>query len=374
MKNALLDWVKEGGTIVFEGSGGWTALQKMNINGFGSSKTFSAGSNQKLLYRSLGDGSVWFLGKTLSQTVSRLTDERKSQFILILSKGASGSYSEDFSSLSVYENSSLLYRLRTHKSSAVCLLAACFSILIFIVGTSTRYSRPFIRSLTVLSDENSRENENSETIYTSIQAPFNSSYEVSINPAYHVTSLMEEYYWGSGTQNGTVNAKRVVSFDFSKEQTLLSLENLTAFSSRCFALGNNISGIGTITGTVEENASGVFGTLVNNTEYELISAVVNTGNELALIEHWKPGETIDLETEQQNGRVHMMTKDQFSEGAYKNRGQWIGKLADYYEYYLYTKKEQLYVMAQIDYMPAIQQYTDYPVENDTIICLSVTQN
>ena len=137
----------------------------------------------------------------------------------------------------------------------------------------------------------------------------------------------------------------------------MSLENLTAFSSRCFALGNNISGIGTITGTVEENASGVFGTLVNNTEYELISAVVNTGNELALIEHWKPGETIDLETEQQNGRVHMMTK-----------------LADYYEYYLYTKKEQLYVMAQIDYMPAIQQYTDYPVENDTIICLSVTQN
>ena len=204
----------------------------------------------------------------------------------------------------------------------VCLLAACFSILIFIVGTSTRYSRPFIRSLTVLSDENSRENENSETIYTSIQAPFNSSYEVSINPAYHVTSLMEEYYWGSGTQNGTVNAKRVVSFDFSKEQTLLSLENLTAFSSRCFALGNNISGIGTITGTVEENASGVFGTLVNNTEYELISAVVNTGNELALIEHWKPGETIDLETEQQNGRVHMMTKDQFSDGAEALPAEW----------------------------------------------------
>ena len=117
-QKALLDWVKEGGTLVFEGSGGWTALQKMNISGFGSSKTFSAGSNQKLLYRSLGDGSVWFLGKTLSQTVSRLTDERKSQFIMTLSKGASGSYSEDFSSLSVYENSSLLYRLRTHKSSA----------------------------------------------------------------------------------------------------------------------------------------------------------------------------------------------------------------------------------------------------------------
>ena len=413
VKNALLDWVKEGGTLIFEGSGGWTALQKMNISGFGSSKTFSAGSNQKLLYRSLGDGSVWFLGKTLSQTVSRLTDERKSQFILTLSKGASGSYSEDFSSLSVYENSSLLYRLRTHKSSAetpkiwiyvaililylavgipgiyllvrkkkrirwfrplVCLLAACFSILIFIVGTSTRYSQPFIRSLTVLSDENSRENENNETIYTSIQAPFNSSYEVSINPAYKVTSLMEEYYWGSGTQNGTVNAKRVVSFDISKEQTLLSLENLTAFSSRCFALENDIPDIGTITGTVEENTSGVFGTLVNNTEYELISSVVNTGNELELIEHWKPGETIDLEAEQQNGRVHIMTKDQFSEGAYKNRGQWIGKLADYYEYYLYIKREQVYVMAQIDYTPAIQQYTDYPVENDTIICLSVTQN
>lgn len=70
MKNALLDWVKEGGTIVFEGSGGWTALQKMNINGFGSSKTFSAGSNQKLLYRSLGDGSVWFLENTQPDCVT----------------------------------------------------------------------------------------------------------------------------------------------------------------------------------------------------------------------------------------------------------------------------------------------------------------
>ena len=109
--------------------------------------------------------------------------------------------------------------------SPACLSACCM-LFHFDIHSRNKHTlfAAIYSSLTVLSDENSRENENSETIYTSIQAPFNSSYEVSINPAYHVTSLMEEYYWGSGTQNGTVNAKRVVSFDFSKEQTLLSLE------------------------------------------------------------------------------------------------------------------------------------------------------
>ena len=74
----MLDWVKEGGTIVFEGSGGWTALQKMNINGFGSSKTFSAGSNQKHALPKSWRWKCMVSWKTLSQTVSRLTDERKS--------------------------------------------------------------------------------------------------------------------------------------------------------------------------------------------------------------------------------------------------------------------------------------------------------
>ena len=97
------------------------------------------------------------------------------------------------------------------------------------------------------------------------------------------------------------------------------------------------------------------------------------GDELALIEHWQSGERIDLEEEQKNGRVHMMTKDQFSDGAYLNRGQWIGNLSDYYEYFLYADVRELSVMAQIDYTPTLQEYTDYPMENDTILRLSITQ-
>ncbi len=413
VQKAMLAWVKSGGTLVFQGSGGWSMFQRMGVSGFGDSKNFSVGGNVKLLYRTLGSGKVWFLSGTLSQTAARLTDDRKTTLLKALSDGASGSYSEDYSSLTVYDKSPLIDRIKAHKSSAetpkvwqyvailvlylavgipgiyffvrrkkiirwfrplVCLLAVVFSILIFIAGTNTRYSRPFLQSLTVLSDENCEENTLTETVYTGIQAPFNSNYEVSLSHQYNVNAIMDAYYWGSGTQNGAVNAKRVATVSFHNDQTLLSMENLTAFSSRYFELQKNITGIGTITGTVTNNDFGLLGTLVNNTKYELVSAVVNVGDELALIEHWQPGETIDLEAEQKNGRVHMMTRDQFSDGAYRNRGQWIGQLSDYYEYFLYTENNNAAVMAQIDYTPALQEYTDYPVENNTILRLSVSSN
>lgn len=412
VQNALLEWVKEGGTIGFQGTGSWPMLQRMGITELGPSRNYSAGGNIKLLYRTYGDGKIWSLGGTLSQTVARLTDNRKSELLKALSAGASGNYSEDYSSLGVYEKTSLIYRIKQHKSSAetpdvwlyvaflciylgigipgmyafvrkkkrirwfrplVCVLAVGFSILIFIAGTETRYSRPFLRSVTVLTDERCSENKLMETVYAGIQAPFNSNYEVSISPQYTTTAMQDEFYWGSNTQNGAVNAKRVASISFADDQTLLSMENLTAFSARYFAFQKSTQGFGTVTGTVEQNSAGLTGTLVNNTEYELTSAVVNVGDELALIEHWQSGETIDLEEEQKNGRVHMMTKDQFSDGAYLNRGQWIGNLSDYYEYFLYADGRDLSVMAQIDYTPTLQEYTDYPMENDTILRLSITQ-
>lgn len=412
VQKAILDWIRSGGTLIFQGSGGWSMLERMGVTGFGSSKNFSVGGSGKLLYRNFGKGTVWFLGNTLSQTVARLTDSRKAQLLTALSAGSSGSYSDDYTSMSVYNETTLVYRIRQQKSSAqppdvglyvailvlylaigipgiyvlvrerkkirwfrplVCVLAIGFSVLIFIVGSGTRYSRPFLQSLTVLSDENCTENEVTQTVYTGIQAPFNSGYNISFYPQYSIMPLMEYDYWGSNTQNGTVNAKRIATISFDKSQTILKVENLTAFSARYFQLQQTVTGIGKITGSIEKNSdsSGLVGTLTNNTAYELVSAVVNVDDELALIEHWKPGETIELETEQKNGRVHMMTVEQFSDGAYQNRGQWIGQLSSFYEYFLYTKKDQTTVMAQIDYTPTIQKNTDYPVENNTILRLSV---
>ena len=415
VQTALLEWVRSGGTLIFQGSGGWSMLERMGVTGFGSSKNFSVGGTGKLLYRTFGKGTVWFLGSTLSQTVARLTDSKKAQLLTALSAGSSGSYSDDYTSLSVYNETALVYRISQQKSSAqppnvglyvailvlylaigipgiyvlvrerkkirwfrplVCVLAVGFSALIFVVGSGTRYSRPFLQSLTVLSDENCIENEVTQTVYTGIQAPFNSSYNVSFSPQYSIMPLMENQYWGSTTQNGTVNAKRVATISFDKSQTILSMENLTAFSARYFQLQQTVTGVGKITGSIEKNSdsSGITGTLTNNTAYELVSAIVNIDNELVLIEHWKPGERIELESEQKNGRVHMMTLEQFSDGAYQNRGQWIGQLSSFYEYFLYTKRDQTTVMAQIDYTPTIQKNTDYPVENNTILRLSVTDD
>ena len=412
VQNALLEWVKEGGTIGFQGLGTWSMLQRMGVMGFGKARNYSAGVNIKLLYRTYGKGTIWSLGDTLSQTVARLTDNRKSELLKALSAGTSGSYSEDYSSFSVYNDASLMYRIRQHKTSAetpdvwlyvaflciylgigipgvyafvrrkrrirwfrplVCVLAVGFSLLIFIAGTDTRYSRPFLKTLTVISNENCQENECTRTVYAGIQAPFNSNYEISFYPEYSIEAIQDEFYWGSNTQNGAVNAKRVAGIRFQEDQTLITMENLTAFSSRYFRFQMSTGGSDSITGTVSQATSGLSGTLVNNSSYQLNDVVINAGDQLALLDSWMAGETIDLEEEQKNGRVHMMTRDQFFDGAYKNRGDWDASLSDYYEYFLYTKSDQSAVMGWIDETMSIQKYTDYPMENDTIVRLMISQ-
>lgn len=409
VQNALLEWVKEGGTIAFQGSDAWTTIQSL---GFTHAKNYSAGTNITLLYCNYASGSMWSVGDTLSQTVARLTDSHKEKLLKTLSKGQSGGYSDNYTTLSVYDKSTLAERISCHKTSAetpniwiyvillcvylgvgipcvyvivrkrkrirwfrplVCVLAVSFSFVIFLLSAKTRYSRPFLRSMTLISDENCSDDTISETVYMGIQAPFNSRYEVSLNPDYKVTAIQGGYYWGSGTQNGIANARHVADISLEESQTLVAIENLTAFSSRYFCLETNKESFGKINGTVSDNETGLSGSITNNTSYKLYSVIVNAGEQLALIDSWNPGETIDLEMGQKEGTVHMMTLTQYEDGAYKNRGAWDASLSDYYEYFLYTKVDQNAVMARIDYTPQLQKNTEYPVENDTIVRLSVQE-
>ncbi len=409
VQNALLEWVKEGGTIAFQGSDAWTTIQSL---GFTHAKNYSAGTNITLLYCNYASGSMWSVGDTLSQTVARLTDSHKEKLLKALSKGQSGGYSDNYTTLSVYDKSTLAERISCHKTSAetpniwiyvillcvylgvgipcvyiivrkrkrirwfrplVCVLAVSFSFVIFLLSAKTRYSRPFLRSMTLISDENCSDDTISETVYMGIQAPFNSRYEVSLNPDYKVTAIQGGYYWGSGTQNGIANARHVADISLEESQTLVAIENLTAFSSRYFCLETNKKSFGQINGTVSDNETGLSGSITNNTSYKLYSVIVNAGEQLALIDSWNPGETIDLEAGQKEGTVHMMTLTQYEDGAYKNRGAWDASLSDYYEYFLYTKADQNAVMARIDYTPQLQKNTEYPVENDTIVRLSVQE-
>ena len=409
VQNALLEWVKEGGTIAFQGSDAWTTIQSL---GFTHAKNYSAGTNRKLLYCNYASGSMWSVGDTLSQTVARLTDSHKEKLLKALSKGQSGGYSDNYTTLSVYDKSTLTEQISCHKTSAetpniwiyvillcvylgvgipcvyiivrkrkrirwfrplVCVLAVSFSFIIFLLSAKTRYSRPFLRSMTLISDENCSDDTISETVYMGIQAPFNSRYEVSLNPDYKVTAIQGGYYWGNGTQNGIANARHVADIGLEESQTLVAIENLTAFSSRYFCLETNKESFGKINGTISDNETGLSGSITNNTSYKLYSVIVNAGEQLALIDSWNPGETIDLEMGQKKGTVHMMTLTQYEDGAYKNRGAWDASLSDYYEYFLYTKADQNAVMARIDYTPQLQKNTEYPVENDTIVRLSVQE-
>lgn len=406
VQEALLAWTEHGGCLVLEGKEGKSLLEELEPD-MGEAQQIHAGGSVRLTCILFGRSSIWLAEEPLSQLVPRLTDEQKSDLLLSLVSGASGSYSESCESGKLYQEEALTDLIAEHKVSArtpnvwiyaillgvylvigipgiyllvrrknrthwfrplVCVLAVVFSGIIFIISGKTRYSEPFFHTLTILTDDTSQA---AEQIYAGVQAPFNSSFQISISPEYDVKAMMNQAVWTDSTNSG--NRRRTAEITCLEDQTALVLGNLTAFSPRYFQLSRSAGSPGSIYGSLKITENGLIGTVTNETEYELVSAVIVCEGQLALAEHWQPGETMDLAEQQKAGRVHLLTKEQFLDGAYENRGKWIGSLSDYYEYLLYISSEAVYVMAEIDYTPQFQAYTGYPVENDTLVVLPVKE-
>ena len=415
IKNALLGWAADGGSIVLEGEKANDILNTIIEDAEDLKKEYTLGNAcvTAYVYKS---GMIWTAEKTLSHIVPTMMDEMQQELLKMLASTDRGGYSASYITSGIYDKIPLIYRLMRQKSSAkepnvwlyvtilvfyivlgiplayvvsqkkkkvrwfrplVCIIAVLFSLLIFAAGKNTRYSTAFMKTITVVSSD-VLSGGLKETVYAGIQAPFNSSYEVSIAPEYETHVLMDTEYWASSSNSSGM--KRVAVISEYEDQTSLSFANLTAFSTRYFEFSKKISNIGNVEGMIEKTDTGLSGKITNKTQFELVSALVFLDDKVALIEHWQPMETIDLEKEQKNARVHMMTLEQFSEGSYQNRGQWVGRLSDYYKYFLQEgnilQKElngKAGVMAEIAYESKLQQYTQYPIENNSMIIIPLTQ-
>lgn len=401
VQQAILAWTEGGGCLVLEGEGGEKLAQEL---GFSSepAKSYESISSVALSYVRYGAGSVWTVDEELSQSVPRLSDYQKSRLLLALAGGRSGLFCEDTESAASCLEANFTDVIAEHKTSSltpevgvytvllvgylllgipgvylyahrrkrvwwfrpgVCVLAVVFSLLIFAVGSETRYSAPFIKSVTLIKG-NSEITE--ECIYAGVQAPFNTGYEVSILPDYEVRAVMDQAEW-SNIFNVSYR-RHTAELTAAKDQTLLALGNLTAFSPRYFMLRKRMESVGEICFEPGSGDGRKQGAVTNGTGFELHSAVIFWGGQVYLAEDWGPGETLDLAQLLQDGSVQQLSREQFLSGGYQNRGGWQGKLADYYLYILDSADSgENLVMAQIDYEPLFQAYTDYSVENETVL-------
>lgn len=183
---------------------------------------------------------------------------------------------------------------------SVALSALAGSVLVYLIGSGTRFTEEFYTCATIV-DVNDGEAE--ELSYLNVRTPDSRPFSVQLPPEYRVTVLTRNSQWGGNGQEETLDGKRAwdVSLRFGEEDTRISVRNSRAFEPRFFKLersGEN-GPEGKITSRLEYFDGRLSGTITNEFPFALEDAAVFFyGQVLPLGKRLEPGETIELSDEE----------------------------------------------------------------------------
>ena len=175
-------------------------------------------------------------------------------------------------------------------------MAVIFSMAIYLMGTETRFSKPYAQYITFA---HIREGVESEELTFSLTAPYNNAYEVTIPAEYDVTLPVTDYYYGSyDYDKGTWEYD--MSVCYGAEVTTLGIRNHGAFEPAYFSANSMKEADGSVESaiSIKEGAEGeIFytGTVTNNLGYDLESAVLVADSHYILLGSFLNGETRQIE-------------------------------------------------------------------------------
>jgi len=155
----------------------------------------------------------------------------------------------------------------------VLILSVCFTAVIYLMGSRTRFRGTFYDYATILdSDEDSV----SETTYLNLRNPYNTSYQVNVKPDYSVLPLTKAKTSDSKGISLTGGETDNVEVLRSKTETSISVADVGAFSSKFFRLKNssdNTEG-SCFSGNVNLFENGYSGTVTNHYPYAVKDAAI----------------------------------------------------------------------------------------------------
>lgn len=185
--------------------------------------------------------------------------------------------------------------LRIYYRRAVLLLSLCFTGIIYIMGSATRFNGPFF---TYVSIQDADQTEVGETAFVNMRSPYNRPYAVELNPAYDLHPITRSAYYDTapvpsftGTEDADITVRK------EDQATIVQVESPGAFQSRYFELErttDNTDGQG-FTGQIHLFGDEISGTLTNNYSQAVENVAVLFYNQMVLIDHMEPGETVSLD-------------------------------------------------------------------------------
>lgn len=174
--------------------------------------------------------------------------------------------------------------------------ALLFTFLIYLVGSKTRVSDPFLGYVEMLTFEDNGMME--EEIYFSLTAPYNNKYSVEIDGIYPVTQLIKrsnEYSESPRHQIKTDPSKHMASITYGAENTQLEINDNPAFSPVYYQSITNGYGENPIKADISYIGGPITGTISNVSDYDLNNVVFICNGHYFAIRVLKAGETIDIE-------------------------------------------------------------------------------
>lgn len=169
------------------------------------------------------------------------------------------------------------------------LLAVVFSVLIYLIGTSTRVKRPYIHYLTQI-DLSNPENSSSESFFK-LTTPSNHSFDLDFAKNTDLSPYRSDnYYWMNGGDDNSTDYQ--YGIEYLSKETKLHMDNMAAFDSVGFQEKQEDKTKGRMEFSgLRLDSSNPDGIVSNHTEYDLEESMIVFGDEVLLLGDLKKGES-----------------------------------------------------------------------------------
>lgn len=178
--------------------------------------------------------------------------------------------------------------------SSVVILSLLFTLIIYLMGSRTRFHDAFYTYAQFL--ETSYDTV-SETTFMNIRSPHNEPYEAHLTADYSVKPVTRNYYYETGNVprfTGTEDYR--VAIEHQPEQTNVYLQDIPAFEPRYFQLDKteaNTAQIG-FYGDIEVDRGSYIGSITSQFKEKMENCAVLLYDKLIYLGDMEPGETKEL--------------------------------------------------------------------------------
>jgi hypothetical protein len=192
----------------------------------------------------------------------------------------------------------------------VPLLAIIFTVIIYALGSKTRFKEPFLNYVSVLELNSEKSKTAVEETNFSIMTPYNQNYQISLDNKYRLTAMVNVNGYYEITDKDTNDASKYkTSISYDKSRTKVYMKNFAAFEPEYFQTVSEE----TINGTYESNLKfqnfKLSGTFTNQLGYDLTNGAIITNNTIVNVGNIGNGQTIAVDEKYQE---NMVSKDRIN--------------------------------------------------------------